>query len=164
MAEAPWLTLARLDIGTLEKPGKGSNPAVLAYFKDAGHPEVVDDAVAWCSAFVGAILKRSGLEGTGSLSARSYEDWGVKLKAPSLGSIGVKRRAGPSPAWQGHVGFVVAANTSWVWLLGGNQSDAVSIAAFPRWQFTEFRWPSAVTFTLEKLPDSFKGAQAVKEA
>lgn len=163
MPEPAWLTLARLDIGTMETPGKGSNPKVLDYYKDAGHPEVKDDAVAWCSAFCGAIMKRAGLETTGSLAAISWEKYGVPLRQPALGCIGVKRRAG-TEGWQRHVGFVVAANPNYVWMLGGNQSDSVSIAAFPRWQFTAFRWPSAVPFTLEKLPDSTQGAKGAKEA
>lgn len=163
MSEPVWLTLARTDIGTLEKKGKGSNPKVLDYYKDAGHPEVKDDEVSWCAAFVGAILKRSQIKPSGSLLARSYQDWGVPLKLPALGCIAVKRRQG-GEAWQGHVGFCVAANPSYVWLLGGNQSDSVSIAAFPRWQFTAWRWPSGVPFTTAILPDSAKGAMGVKEA
>jgi len=163
MAEPTWLSLARLDIGTHEGVGKDNNPKVLAYFKDAGFSGIKDDETAWCAAFVGAILHRAGIPNEKTLSARKYEEWGVPLKAPMLGCVGVKRRQG-GEAWQGHTGFVVAANTSYVWLLGGNQADQVSIAAFPRWQFTAFRWPSAVPFTLEKLPDSAKGATGVKEA
>ena len=47
--------LAQEEIGTVEW-AKGNNPKVLAYFKDAGHPEVSTDETAWCAAFVGAML------------------------------------------------------------------------------------------------------------
>lgn len=156
MPEPKWLTLARAEIGTLEAPGPKSNPKVVAYYKDAGHGEVIDDAVPWCSAFVGAILKRAGIKPSGSLGARSYERWGERLEQPLLGCIGVKRRQG-GEAWQGHVGLVVAANQTTVWMLGGNQSNSVSIAPFSRWQFTAFVWPEGQPKTDARLPSQAPG-------
>lgn len=141
-SEPAWLVLARADLGTVEGIGASSNPKVVGYFRDAGFPGVRDDAVAWCAAFAGAELARAGHRPSGSLAARSYERWGVGLAEPALGAVGVKRRGG-SP-WQGHVGFVVGASRDRITLLGGNQGDAVSIAAFPRAEFTAFRWPTGV--------------------
>jgi uncharacterized protein (TIGR02594 family) len=80
------------------------------------------------------MLKWAGYEPSGSLAARSYEAWGVGLKEPALGTIATKKRGNSS--WQGHVGFVVGANPTQIFLLGGNQGDAWSIAAFPRNEFT----------------------------
>ena len=51
--------LAKSEVGTMEW-AEGSNPKVVAYYRDAGFPEVKDDAVAWCAAFVGAMIKRAG--------------------------------------------------------------------------------------------------------
>jgi hypothetical protein len=72
--------LAKMEIGTYEW-AEGSNPRVDAYFDDVGFPAMRDDT-AWCAAFVGAMLKRSGYPHTGKLTARSYIDWGkpVDLK------------------------------------------------------------------------------------
>jgi len=156
MSEPKWLTLARAEIGTLEIKGKDHNPKILAYFKDAGFKEVTNDETAWCAAFVGAILKRAGIKPSGSLGARSYERWGERLEQPLLGCIGVKRRQG-GEAWQGHVGLVVAANQTTVWMLGGNQSDSVSIAPFSRWQFTAFVWPEGQPKTDARLPSNAPG-------
>jgi uncharacterized protein (TIGR02594 family) len=163
-AEPGWLTLARADLGIVEDIGKGSNPAVVRYFADAGFPGVKDDAVAWCAAFVGAELQRAGHKPSGSLAARSYERWGVGLAKPVLGCVATKRRG--NSAWQGHVGFVVGADEKHIILLGGNQNDRVSIASFPRDQFTSYRWPSDVPVpTASKLPKAVKNTSAgVREA
>ena len=151
MPEPKWMDLARAEIGTLEIKGPKHNPKVVGYFKDAGHGEIKDDETPWCAAFVGAILRRAGIEPSGKLGARSYDTWGDRLDAPVYGCIGVKKRSG-GQAWQGHVGFVVAANPTTVWMLGGNQADSVSIAPFSRWQFTSFRWPEGQPQSGVSLP------------
>ena len=122
--------LARLEIGTVEW-GDGSNPKVVAYFRDAGHPEVVNDETAWCAAFVGAMLYRAGIKGTGSLLARSYLKWGdaVSIKDIRQGDIGIIPRGGST--WQGHVFFIDKIANGKVYALGGNQRDAVNIQTYP---------------------------------
>lgn len=122
--------LAETEIGTVEW-AQGSNPKVVAYFKDAGHPEVSEDATAWCAAFMGAMLNRSGGRGTGSLLARSYLEWGVAVAREDAqpGDVVILKRGGSS--WQGHVGFFVRDNGSTITILGGNQADAVNRRAYP---------------------------------
>lgn len=117
--------LAKAEVGTVEW-AKGDNPKVVAYFKDAGHPQVKDDETAWCAAFVGAMLKRAGMQGTGKLTARSYLDWGLPVdrKDAMAGDIVILRRG--TSSWQGHVGFLVADNGKTITILGGNQSNAVN--------------------------------------
>lgn len=120
--------LALKEIGTVEW-AKGSNPKVVAYYRDAGHPEVKDDDVAWCAAFVGAMLTRAGLTGTGKLTARSYLDWGVPVDPKDIrpGDIVIFQRGGS--AWQGHVGFAHGKpKNGAIEVLGGNQRDQVNIA------------------------------------
>lgn len=118
------------EIGTLEW-ADGSNPKVVAYFRDAGQPGVKDDATAWCAAFVGAMLARAGSRGTGTLLARDYLKWGraVDLSDAQPGDIVVFRRG--TSSWQGHVGFLVGRNGAFLDVLGGNQRDQVSIARQP---------------------------------
>ena len=147
-----------------EGPGASNNPRVVKLFADAGFPGVKTDSTAWCAAAVGAMLARSGHKPSGSLAARSYEDWGVGLKEPALGAVATKRRG--NSAWQGHVGFVVGANPQQIFLLGGNQGDAWSVAAFPRVEFTAFRWPADVPVpTLSTLPTTIASARSgVSEA
>ena len=45
----PWLDLAEAEKGTKEGAGDRDNPVVLAYYADAGHPELEHDEVAWLS-------------------------------------------------------------------------------------------------------------------
>lgn len=122
--------LARKELGTFEW-ADGSNPRVIQYFKDAGHPEVVDDAVAWCAAFVGAMNARAGDPKTGKLNARSYQSWGeeVPLSSAREGDIVVFWRNSPD-SWQGHVGFFVRREGNNIIVLGGNQRDQVSEAPY----------------------------------
>src|SRR5690606_16470515 len=123
MEQPAWLDHAWQEAGVREKPGPASNDRILQFFRDAGHPNVSSDEVAWCAAFIGACLERAGVRCTRSLLARSYLDWGMPLQSAKLGAIAVLSR-GSNPA-QGHVGFVLGAAEDKLFLLGGNQKDAV---------------------------------------
>lgn len=139
-AGAPWLDIAWKEQGVREFEGRLSNPVIAAYFRDAGHPEVVSDETAWCAAFVGAVLRRAGYGNTRSLMARSYRDYGQGLAGPREGCIAVLRR-GRDPS-EGHVGFVVRWDAEFVWMLGGNQSDEVKVSAYRRSDVLAYRWPA----------------------
>ncbi len=121
---------AILDQGTYEWKGAEHNPRVLKYYKDAGHPEIKEDEVPWCAAFVGAKLAEVGLIGTASLLARSYEKWGaaVDLSKAQRGDIVVLQRG--NSTWQGHVGFFDRIENGKVYLLGGNQGNQVNISGY----------------------------------
>lgn len=160
MPEPAWLAEARKMIGTVEGAGAKNTPSVVHLYEEASHPEIHQDSVPWCAAFVGAMLKRAGIKPSGSLAARSYESWGQPLKVPLLGAVAVKKRAGGG--WVGHVGFVVGSSPTSIILLGGNQGDKVSIAAFNRKDFTAYRWPANLPVpppSAVPLPTSVKGAQ-----
>jgi len=117
--------LAKAEVGTVEWKD-GHNPKVVAYFRDSGNAGIKDDETAWCAAFVGAMLARAGLKGTGKLTARSYLEWGspVARKDAREGDIVVFKRGNSS--WQGHVAFFVKDNGNTITVLGGNQSNAVN--------------------------------------
>lgn len=128
---AKAFALAEAEIGTLEKAGKEHNPKIVAYFKDAGNAGVKDDETAWCAAFVGAMLERAGIRSTRKLNARSYLEWGEKISLDDAekGDIVIFQRG--TSAWQGHVGFYVGHGASKITVLGGNQSNKVSLAPYP---------------------------------
>jgi len=117
--------LAKAEVGTVEWRD-GDNPKVLGYFRDAGHPQVTNDETAWCAAFVGAMLHRAGMKGTGLLTARSYLNWGVPIdrKDAQEGDIVIFTRG--NSTWQGHVGFFVRDDLDTITVLGGNQANAVN--------------------------------------
>ena len=137
MTEPKWISIARTYIGVKEGPGAADNPIVVAMYAKAGHPEVKHDAVPWCAAFVGAILRAANIKSTDTLWALDYAKWGQALKGPVVGAVATKKRDGG-----GHVAFVVGYDANAVYLLGGNQGDAVCIAKYPRAVINSYRWPS----------------------
>jgi uncharacterized protein (TIGR02594 family) len=140
MATIPkWHQLAMMELGTKEAPGYANNPIVQQYYVDAGSGKQ-PDSVPWCAAFVGAMLKRAGVSPSGYLAARSYLKWGKALTTPVLGAIVVFKRG--NSAWQGHVAFFEGFNPNGsLRVLGGNQSDAVTYANYPRGIVLGYRWP-----------------------
>lgn len=135
-----WLKLAKAELGVAEIPGEKDNPRVVEYFKDAGHGWVKDDETAWCAGFVGAMLERSGYASSKSLAARSYLTWGKTIKKPKQGCVVVFSRGNPN-GWTGHVGFWVGETAHYVLVLGGNQSNKVSIAKYPKSRLLGYRVP-----------------------
>lgn len=150
-SNAPWMAEAWRGFGIAERAGAAADPRIVAYYRDAGHPEITSDEVAWCAAFLGAALARTGFAATGSLLARSYSDYGQELDDPDYGAIAVFPRGGDPQ--QGHVGFVAGATETHLYILGGNQSDAVTVAAFPRANVIALRWPQPKSQTPEILFD-----------
>lgn len=138
--------LAQAEVGTVEWRD-GNNPKVVAYFKDSGNAGVRDDETAWCAAFVGAMLKRAGMKGTGKLNARSYLDWGKPVARADAkpGDIVVFKRGNSS--WQGHVAFFVKDRGGVIDVLGGNQSDAVNIKGYQAAALLGIRRASTVAIT-----------------
>jgi len=140
MDQPKWLAAAWAELGQHEVSGPATNPRIRQFFADAGHPAVEHDEVAWCAAFLGACLERSGNASTQSLLARSYLDWGLSLDEARLGAVAVLSR-GPDPAL-GHVGFIVGETGAHLVLLGGNQSGAVTVEAFEQSRLLGLRWPA----------------------
>lgn len=119
--------IALAELGVKEVPGPGSNPRILEYQKIYG---LSGDAIPWCSCFMGWCQKEAGIDIKGTTpSARSWMNWGVATE-PEIGCVVVLWRGKPDGR-QGHVGFLHEISETHVTLLGGNQSDAVSIAKFP---------------------------------
>jgi uncharacterized protein (TIGR02594 family) len=123
--------IARGYIGTTEGPGPENNPTIMAMYASVGHDWVEHDSVAWCAAFVGHCLEWAGIRSTRQLTARSYLNWGIPVDVADAqpGDIAVIPRG--TSSWQGHVFFIDRIEGSWVWGLGGNQSDAVNVKRYP---------------------------------
>lgn len=141
--EPKWMELARAELGVSEVSGSGHNKRIVDYFADAGHPEVKNDETAWCAGFCGAILKRAGMPNSGSLAARSYLKYGTPVETPQVGDIVVFSRG--NSTWEGHVGFFVGETDTSVKVLGGNQSNKVSVANYSKSRLLGYRRPVAPT-------------------
>lgn len=148
-----WLVEAGKHIGTREIKGASHASKIIAWWKAIRRGGIKDDETPWCAAFVGAQLESVGITSSRFESARSYLNWGVRLDAPALGCIVVLGREGG-----GHVGFCVGQDGAEnLLLLGGNQGDAVSIAAFARSRVLGFRWPAGIP---EPTPASLPAGSA----
>lgn len=126
--------------GILEKKGKGSNPDISKWAKELHISNLyTDDDIPWCGLFMAILAKRSGklvvnkdgklaYEYTGKeiikhpLWARDWLNFGEKADTPMLGDVLVFSRGGG-----GHVGLYVGETKEAYAVLGGNQSNSVTI-------------------------------------
>lgn len=136
LADQPGRTpydLAKTYLGTKEIPGKKDNPIILRWLKTFA-AWVTSETTAWCSAFVNAMAKETGFERTGKLNARSWLNVGEKidLKNARRGDVVILTHGNPK-GWEGHVAFFDFHDkkTGQLYLLGGNQKDAVNITTYP---------------------------------
>lgn len=136
--EPSWMAIARAELGVAELPGEARSRRIIRYHAEASIKASADE-VPWCSAFVNFVMARAGHRGTRSAAARSWLQWGRGVGALP-GAIVVLSRGDPRGPL-GHVGFLVRAEGDSLWVLGGNQGDAVTFARFPRERALGFRWP-----------------------
>ena len=73
-------------------PAPETTPASCATTPTSATPQVDNDEIAWCAAFLGSCLERAGIASTRSLLARSYLAWGEPLGDPHYGAIAVLSR------------------------------------------------------------------------
>lgn len=114
----------------------GSNSLILNCYKEVGF-RITTDAVPWCAAFAGYVLKSSGFNFIAApksgLSSLAYRNYGqsVDITRPELWRkwdvIVFTRKGG------GHIGFIFGVNKAQnrVLVLGGNQSDSLRLSSFP---------------------------------
>lgn len=139
-SDPEWMKRAFDDLGLHEVEGEEANVRIVEMYAAAGHPEVKKDEVAWCAAAIGAWLDETGYPNTGSLLAASYRNYGRPLdtdKKLPRGAILVFTRTGGN-----HVCFLLEDNGEWLTVIGGNQSDGVTITKMPRSRLRAARWPT----------------------
>lgn len=130
--------LALGEYGVKGIPGTTHNADILTYFRAPGFKWVKDDETAWCAAFVNWAFWKAGLKVPGTLAARSFLTVGKRTLAPKLGDLVVFWRVSKDSPY-GHVGFFVRETKDAIYVLGGNQSNAVNITAFPKSQVLDYR-------------------------
>lgn len=136
----PWFAIAYAELGTREVVGSGDHPRIVEYLQSTTlkAPYSANDETPWCSAFANWCVEQAGYAGTDSAWARSWLNWGRRADAPATGCITVFERNVTS----GHVAFFVSRAESRIKVLGGNQSDAVSIAEYPAAKLLGYRVPA----------------------
>lgn len=144
--DAPWMAIAKKEMGTHETAGKAANPRIIEYHA-ATSLRAQSDEVAWCSSFVNWCMKKAGRKGTNSAGAASWVGWGA-ASAHRYGAVIViynPKMANSRMSTTGnHVAFFVEETKTHYVLLGGNQGDSVKISQYPKakWQIKACRWPS----------------------
>lgn len=127
------IAVASKFLGLEEIQGPKNNPLIQWAFSLCEFGLDTPDSVPWCSAFAQIPSFVLGLPRSKSAAARSWLKVGtpVELKDALRGNDVVVLGRGSNPA-QGHVGFFAgfAAEAGKVLILGGNQSDQVSIDVF----------------------------------
>ncbi len=149
----PWMSELHRRMGLHETRDKGVLSAFLKLGKFLGDPA----KLPWCGdAIESSIVKTLPFEPVPNnpFWAQAWASFGVDAKGPKVGSIGVIKWS----ASAGHVGTVAAydAKRQRVLLLGGNQSNAITLAWFPLAKFIAFRWPK--TFEMRDYPALTGGA------
>ena len=133
------IDIALGQFGIKEIPGIKDNPEVLKYFDEIGFDgSKLKDETAWCSAFVNWVAQEADKDASCKLNARSWLTVGQKVLQPEKGDVVVFWRGSPN-SWKGHVAFFIRETTNWIYVLGGNQNNQVSIRPYPRNRLLEYR-------------------------
>ena len=116
----------------VEIPGEQHAPFIQWCFECCGYGPETPDEVPWCSAFVNRIAWLLRLPRSKSAAARSWLEVGVPvaLDAAQVGDVVVLWRGDPTSE-SGHVGLYAGHDKTSVQILGGNQSNGVSVAPYP---------------------------------
>ena len=138
--EPEWYRLAKKELGIMEVPGPLNDKRILEYhtYTDLRADK---DSTPWCSAFVCFCIEQAGHVSTSSPLARSWLQWGYPMKGPEVGCIVIFSRG--TALWSGHVGFFIREDDKFIYVLGGNQGNAVSIRGYEKERLLGYRWPIA---------------------
>ncbi|MFA6966087.1 TIGR02594 family protein [Bosea sp. (in: a-proteobacteria)] len=161
-----WHREAQRLVGVKETPGAGNTAAILGWAKGLGGfvaSYFKADSIPWCGLFVGHVVATTLPQETlpaNALGARNWATFGQKLTRPAVGAIMVFSRTGG-----GHVGFYAGEDADAYHILGGNQSDAVTIARIAKSRCIAMRWPaSAAPPTSGRVVRTLAGTLSVNEA
>jgi uncharacterized protein (TIGR02594 family) len=152
-----WLSMAQAELGVqeLSKPGEDHGRIVEYHASTSLSPRMAaKDETPWCSSFVNWVMWHAGFIGTRNAMAKSWLTWGnaENAAAPRRGAITVifnKHRSSRSDHATGsssgyHVAFLLSKTADGLYLLGGNQRNAVSeqLFRFSGYEIQGYRWPA----------------------
>ncbi|CAM5772726.1 TIGR02594 family protein [Bosea minatitlanensis] len=172
------LVEALKEFGVMEVPGNADNPRILGWQRElqaAGlgrdYGGFYDaDAIPWCGLFMAVTAHRANVERRPErnppklyLSALAWTAFGkaIPKSAAALGDVLVFKRSGG-----GHVGLYVGHDTSAFHVLGGNQSDRVTISRLSKQRLVAVRRPAYLARPVNVRPIVLgsSGSLSVNEA
>lgn len=139
----PWVTIAKGLLGKHEVTDAKKLDKLLG---------LDTSAIPWCGAFeaycIATALPKEPIP-TNPLWALNWLKFGDRLNNDDviLGAIAAFKRPGG-----GHVGNVVGHDETALHILGGNQSNKVSVARVAKKQLQGLRWPKTYPLTIKVLP------------
>jgi len=146
----PWITEAKTALGRNEDRDR----TWLMDWLKRDRPFLGDPAKnPWCGDFVETYIRIAlpnelllGALGTNPYRARNWLLFGEFVQ-PIVGAVLVFERGS-----NGHVGFALGQDDTRCFVLGGNQSDAVTIARVAKSRLPRARWPTTYPPRLQRLP------------
>ena len=146
--KTPWVITALNEIGVKNLVKNGtyySSERIKEYIKyspDDSHFGKTDNYFPWCACFANYVLVVNNLPTPKNMkfAARSYRTCWKQIDKPSFGALYVR----VDKNLKGHVAFVVAENTTHVFVLGGNQSHSVRISRYPKSNLVTYHLPEGV--------------------
>jgi uncharacterized protein (TIGR02594 family) len=102
-------------------------------FLRAGGVDIDAATTSWCAGFVNSALKQVGIDGSGSLTANSFQNWGSAVDPSQLlrGDVLLQSRGLGAGSTGGHVGFATGASRmlagqQQLQMLSGNSDNSVA--------------------------------------
>lgn len=148
--ELPWITEGKKVFGLHEARDKAELTAWLA---SDGQRLGDTEKLPWCGDYTETAIKNSlpdepftGAVGKNPYWARNWLKFGEEVP-PCYGAIIVFSRGNG-----GHVGFVVGEDGTDYYVLGGNQSNMVSVTRITKGRFLGCRWPLTYPNPNKPLP------------
>lgn len=147
-------------LGTLETPGAGNNPTIMAWAQETGLERIYTaDSVPWCGLYMAVVAKRAGRKFPNEpLWALNWLKFGESVGQPWLGDVLCFQREGG-----GHVGMYVAEDHEAYHVLGGNQSDKVSITRIAKSRLRGARRVPYINAPTSAKPYIVSGAGALSK-
>lgn len=157
----PWYREAELMLGIHES----TDTSRLKAWFDRSVAWINPKEIPWCGAFVATCLRKwqPGIAiPDNPLGARQWGAFGEAC-TPQQGAVLTFWR-GSKSGWQGHAGFYAGEDPTAFHVLGGNQSNAVTITRIARDRLLQSRWPTGVSQPLHIRRLTASGNLSTNEA
>lgn len=146
----PWFVEARRKIGLQEKL---NNKTLREYLKSDGSTLGDPAKLPWCGDFIETVIALT-LPNEPMVDnpyyALNWRKFGVPIETVALGALAPFQRTGG-----GHIGIIVGHDKTHFHVLGGNQSNAITIVRIDKDRLSgPLRWPLTYPLPTKALPFS----------
>ena len=146
-SEASWYTLAWRKLGQHEAI---HNSKLSRFLRFDGNTLGDPSRQPWCGDFVETCIAITLPDETLPSTPYAAQSWAafgddITEQGPRLGAVLVFWRGSPT-SWKGHVGFYNGETENTYSVLGGNQSNRVSITEISKDRLLSIRWPATFPY------------------